>query len=416
MERVAASSSFQKSNRLRELLLFLCERALADPNGMIREVDIGTGVFGRQPGYDTAQDPLVRVQVSQLRKKLQQYFLEEGQNEPFAIEIPKGAYTPVFSPRPVEASEPDAGRPRRAAWLGRNRLTLALALVAAASLSVAAWALFRPAPLRLPGRAAGAGPEVDRLWSQLFDNGRPSAVVLSDPCLVLYESLIRHQLTLHEYRNKYFDALANEYMSEPVANGVAKTVSQSVCTHVADAQLAAVFSLFNAAHGVSTEIVYAREFAVTYLSSHNVIVLGSRRANPWVEYFETLLNFRSEFEEAGASKDSAPVSYFRNVSPRPGESARYATEWGQRGFCRVASLPNPTRSGSVLVISGTDMAATEAGGEFIASDSWIRALESTLRVAPGARFPYFEVLLKTEYAANNSAPRFAIVAHRIVRP
>ena len=56
-------------------------------------------VFGRPADYDTSHDTLVRVQVSQLRKKLQEHFSEEGRDEPLIIEIPKGNYVPVFRPR-----------------------------------------------------------------------------------------------------------------------------------------------------------------------------------------------------------------------------------------------------------------------------------------------------------------------------
>ena len=156
------------------------------------------------------------------------------------------------------------------------------------------------------------------MWSQLFENGRSTAVVLSDPCLVLFESMLKRQLSLNEYRNKFFGLLADEYLTDPVQNGIARTVAQSTCTHVVDAQLAAVFSVLNAKHSLSTEIVSARDFGVAYLSSHNVILLGSRRANPWVEYSEGLLNFSSIFEEAGPAKDAPRCPIFR--TPRRGRA------------------------------------------------------------------------------------------------
>lgn len=54
------------------------------------------GVFGRPVDYDTSQDTLVRVQASQLRKKLQQYFEEEGREETLIVDLPKGSYALVF--------------------------------------------------------------------------------------------------------------------------------------------------------------------------------------------------------------------------------------------------------------------------------------------------------------------------------
>jgi len=115
LHRVAASQLFEKSNRLRELLLFVGERALLAPDAVIREQEIGVELLGRTAGYDTGQDTLVRVQASQLRKKLQQYFAEDGKAEPIVIDLPKGCYVPVFRVR--DAPEPAAAPRSRRAWL-----------------------------------------------------------------------------------------------------------------------------------------------------------------------------------------------------------------------------------------------------------------------------------------------------------
>src|SRR5437867_2813484 len=96
VHRVASSPLLKESNRLRALFLFRCERALSEPGVVIHEQEVGSKVFGRPPDYDTSEDTLVRVHASRLRKKIQQYFLSEGQHEPIVIEIPKGGYTPVF--------------------------------------------------------------------------------------------------------------------------------------------------------------------------------------------------------------------------------------------------------------------------------------------------------------------------------
>ncbi len=407
VKRIAASSAFQKSNRLRELLLFLCERTLADPDAVIHESEIGTEVFGRQSGYDTAQDPLVRVQVSQLRKKLQQYFTSEGRAERITIEIPKGAYTPVFCERPIEtpaAVEVPEAKPknRRKLWL-----VLTACAVAAVVLGVGLWALLRTVQPE-PVRAGEAGPERDRFWRELFANGRPACVVLSDPNLVTFEDMLHYQLTVDEYRRKEFKRLADEYIKDPEQNLSARIMMVNhTVTHVVDAQVAASFSVLNAAQQAQTDVVASQDFGVGYFQSHNVILLGSRRANPWMEPFESQLNFRTVHTET-----DPPDAYFVNTAPLAGENPTYHVEWGFRGYCRVAYLPAPSRSGTVIVISGTDMASTQAGGQFIASDRWIRALESRLKISAHDPFPYFELLLRVEYTARNTSPRFSIVTHR----
>jgi hypothetical protein len=111
LQKIAASNQFQKSKRLRDLLLYLGERSLKDPNCILQEQEIGVEVFGRRADYDTSHDTLVRVHVSQLSKKLQDFFLAEGREESLIIEIPKGSYVPVFRPRTDPPLETKPERP-----------------------------------------------------------------------------------------------------------------------------------------------------------------------------------------------------------------------------------------------------------------------------------------------------------------
>src|SRR5580693_285727 len=134
LHRVAAAPRFQKSKRLRELLLYLGERCLDDPGHSLREQEIGMDVFGRPADYDTSHDTLVRVQVSQLRKKLQEHFSDEGRDELLIIEIPKGNYLPVFRPRAELVETPPVPAPyapmQPAPVPARSRRTFLLGLAA----------------------------------------------------------------------------------------------------------------------------------------------------------------------------------------------------------------------------------------------------------------------------------------------
>lgn len=404
VERVASGPAFGRSSRLRELFLFLCSRKPTDPESAIREHEIGVAVFGRHTDYDTAQDAIVRVQVSQLRKRLEQYFASEGRDEPVVIQIPKGTYTPVFRARETDCT-PELLRPRSSP----RRLRIAMLSVASLT-GVLLLAVVLLGPWRLTSAARPNGT-VDRLWYQMFDNGRPTCIVLSDAMIGLFEDAIRHQLSLNEYRDKVFSTLGDRLLKDQVekARWKDKDLIGQYFTHISDARLAAKFSVLNAGHDLPTEIVFAGDFAVSYLQSHNLILVGTRRTNPWVDLFEDQLNFRSVFEETRPM-----LSYFQNRSPLPGESATYAAQWTRQGYCRVAFLPNQSRTGTVLLVSGTDMASSEAGGQFISSEPWIQKLSSTFGPAPPSRFPYFEVLLKVDYITWNT-PKFELVAHRTLK-
>jgi hypothetical protein len=63
-----------------------------------------------------------------------------------------------------------------------------------------------------------------------------------------------------------------------------------------------------------------------------------------------------------------------------GEEPRYVVKWDSLGYCRVAYLPNLDATGSILIISGTDLSSSDAGAEFITSERWVRHLRSALAV------------------------------------
>src|SRR6266481_8775359 len=138
VQRVATSTLFQRSPRLRELLLYICERAIQNRNQELREQQIGCGVFGRKPDYSPGDDNIVRVEVRHLRRRLEEYFSGEGKSDPVVIVIPKGAYVPVFEPREVAVveAEPEKRAPvpvtpeSRFGWQTAAIVILALACIA----------------------------------------------------------------------------------------------------------------------------------------------------------------------------------------------------------------------------------------------------------------------------------------------
>src|ERR1035438_5253441 len=99
IERVAASAQFGRSARLRDFLLYVGGQSLKDGCPEIHEQEIGAKVFGRNSSYDRSQDNIVRVNATELRKRIELYFASEGAHETLILEIPRGAYKPIFHRR-----------------------------------------------------------------------------------------------------------------------------------------------------------------------------------------------------------------------------------------------------------------------------------------------------------------------------
>src|SRR5215831_15042194 len=99
LERVLTSEVFSRSERLVRFLRFSVEQALSGHADCLKEQTIGVEVFDRKPDYDPRIDPIVRVEARRLRSKLNAYYAANNGADDVFIDLPKGAYVPVFRPR-----------------------------------------------------------------------------------------------------------------------------------------------------------------------------------------------------------------------------------------------------------------------------------------------------------------------------
>jgi hypothetical protein len=99
LEVILESKDFSASDRFRQFLRFVVEETLAGHENELKAYTIATQVFGRDKNFDPLLDPVVRVEASKLRNKLEQFYLRrKGRNkDKVLIGIPKGTYVPTFS-------------------------------------------------------------------------------------------------------------------------------------------------------------------------------------------------------------------------------------------------------------------------------------------------------------------------------
>ena len=96
LEKILCSEAFTRSHRLSRFLRFTVERALAGAADQIKEYSIGVEVFDKGPSFDPRTENIVRVEARRLRVTLTEYYSGAGRGDPVVIELPKGAYAPVF--------------------------------------------------------------------------------------------------------------------------------------------------------------------------------------------------------------------------------------------------------------------------------------------------------------------------------
>ncbi len=124
LERVLASETFQRAERLSRFLRHAVEQSLAGEEATLKEYAIGLHVFDKPESFDTRVDPIVRVEAGRLRAKIRDYYDGEGSKDPVWLGLRKRGYRPAFHRQQTEvvltaASPPAAVAPATAPLRGR---------------------------------------------------------------------------------------------------------------------------------------------------------------------------------------------------------------------------------------------------------------------------------------------------------
>ncbi|MET4389049.1 TolB-like protein [Bradyrhizobium sp. F1.4.3] len=195
LERIFSSPHFQASERRRAFLRFIVDETLTGRAESLKGFTIALAVFGRDESFDPQADPVVRLEARRLRRDLDSYYMDAGQNDAVRISIPKGSYVPSFewhnAPSLPTSTDPQASDIRDhsthdlatdgqlPSWSGfRRHLGIVAAFAAGLAVGVLGWILlsgrtqphFRsarePALLVMPFEALSPGES-----TRFFANG-----------------------------------------------------------------------------------------------------------------------------------------------------------------------------------------------------------------------------------------------------
>jgi hypothetical protein len=167
LARLLDSPHFRNSKRSQAFLRFVVQAALAGDQNSLKERGIGAAVFGREPAYDTAQDPIVRNAAIEVRKRLAQHYLEPEHAAELRIELPSGSYMPSF---PAESGAVAPAVPRPKAHGSPLRW-----------IAVAALAVLTAAVAFLWGTRRTPASDLEAFWEPLFRDGSAIQVSIGQP-------------------------------------------------------------------------------------------------------------------------------------------------------------------------------------------------------------------------------------------
>ena len=389
LERVLHSALFKDALQLQSLLRYIVENSIKGHDDALKERIIGMNVFGRKPDYETADDPIVRSRVGQLRRRLEQYYLSgEAEGASVQILIPHGSYRPTFVLRPGaldgNKKSPAMDLPRVAVPEGAEGLPEPKAATHPSELSrktrwrssgivvVAAFAVLLVAWIWIPRWTES---EFDLFWGPVFESKKP-VLIYTGPALVYvlsasYEDKLRSLDPPDDLKLPM-----GRWGLQPLAEGQVLTSKDLVVDKTA-------FS-------GSGEVVACTKLAVVLASHHRKFDLRSDPDLPFADLRDSpavLLGAYNNFWTMETTKD---LPFFYDRAMRIRERGGQGRVWS---IPRQPGIPPPeeyllvtrhfdSKTGSpVISISGITTCGTRAAGDFVTDPAQLAKLAGIPRAA-----------------------------------
>ena len=390
IERVRASGVFSPGGRLSDLFEYLAARS--GPEDAPKEAEIALAVFGKRGTENLRDDPVARVYMHRLRRRLEDFYLRGGVPTGIRLEIPKGGYRisarriaagprgeagslmARFEPLPDAADEPvfeaDAsptrrrrpGRPGRGVWL-------AAGLLVAVGVLIGCLIMLFAAPL------AGSRETIVRraeAWKGLAGSGRPLLVVVGDYYIFgEYEDRLFLRRLIRDFSINSKDDLLARQLEDPKAYERYGDVALQYLPVSAAVALSDLAPLLASARSV--EVALASDLSPERLKSSDILYVGLLSGlGPLRDPIFTHSRFR-----IGASYDEI---FDRKTQETYTSEAFLATQGDTmyRDFGYFAAFDGPSGN-RIAILAGTRDTALMGVAELLTRPAGLKAIGAEAR-------------------------------------
>jgi len=337
LNRLVGSSLFRNSRHYPKLLRYVVEQSLDGHGAQLKERALGIEVFGRDPGYDTNLDPVVRTSACEVRKRIAQYYHDPAREGEIRIDLPSGSYQPEFhfpvaaavveEAAPAEVVKPAAPAEMKPGWSRWEWLPRVRTLAMAAGVVVLLVVLFT-------GSRTAARSAVDVFWAPVWGG--------ADTVLVCVGG----------------------------QHGGAEAAVAPDLLHFADAMtMGRLFSVLHA-HGRGYDARLASAVSLSDLRRGPAVLISAFN-NPWTMRLKQGLRFTFE-------REGERVSIHDRQHPEAGWSVTRGVPDDQltQDFAIVSRVTDSITERTVVTLAGLTRFGTVAAGEFVSEERYLSQLSS----------------------------------------
>jgi hypothetical protein len=392
------SPIFHPSKRGQQFLSYVVRHRLEGNQDRLKERTIGVDLFQRPLGYATGDDPVVRVQAGEVRRRLDQYYQAHPDSSEVRIELHVGSYTPEFkwvrSEKPAEPpslpqAEPESRETtqkveitqettnaqaplppetvhdsRKHKWL--RWAVPAVGLVILGGLILTGWTIYR---------AKKQQSVLQKFWAPAVSSQEPVLICLAKP------SVYRPSVKLYQRHSKTPEILLGQFarLTQKPELGPDDKLTWSDMEEYPDYGLASgdvytairLSGLFGQI-GKKNQVRIGGDYSFEDLRSSPAVVIGAFN-NRWTMQLTSKLHF--------VFADEGNESLIREVGP---SGKRWRSQSDSNGkatedYAVVTRLLNSTTGQFVVVVAGIKSYGTQAAGEFVSNPEY---LQEALRTIP----------------------------------
>jgi hypothetical protein len=366
----------------------------------LKERSIGADLFHRPADYATGDDPVVRVQAGEVRRRLEQYYHEFSKTSDVRIDLPVGTYVPEFHHAPVGMLVEPAAPP-----VGVGETSRKWKLVAWTALAINLLLVMTLIGPGIRGRLARPSP-LQQFWSPVFSTSQPLLICLPKP--IFY----RPSPLLYDNYSKTHPGTFQtsvERFNQPLPLDPDQKISWGDMVTYPDFGLVSgdVYAAFRISEtlgriGKLSQIRIGNESSFDELRGSPAVLIGGY-SNRWT--MEMTSDLRFVFEE----KDGILW-----IHDRTSPDKKWFCRLGLHGevivdFGVVTRLLDSKTGHSVVSVAGITAPGTDAAAQFVSAPEYLSELART--APPGWEKNNMQVVVQTSVIDAGASPPHVVAVY-----
>jgi hypothetical protein len=372
LNKILETKDFNSSRIYKKLLTYLVDASLKGIK--LKEITIAIDVFEKDSNFNPSEDSSIRVYISNLRKKLDHYYSNDGKNDKYKIVLPKGHYDLEF----ISAKQKNQ---KRVKIKDKFLLYSAFAIIVVLFVLILKYDYFfsKSANSNIPSILKNS------VWKNITESDNPKLIVLGNDLFFLErqngeETIVRkHYINTIEEFKKYKETHPEKDIIGIVPYPFFPKIDISI--------IPILVKIFNAKDKL--HLKSSMELTTSDLLENDIVFLGSFRSMHFLNYLleDSLVDYSANPENMFIRINDKDTSIIFKQLGEPGQE--------HIDYCLFRKIPGPNKNTIYMFISFFESGISLAT-QYMLEEKGLNEITEMMKKRYGKIPNYFEVLFESK--------------------